>query len=70
MKHQKFIHILTIALFVLPLALGLILFAALPDNDFSEEEKREFVSVYCQHLDLPGFTVEKVLEAVAANPVR
>lgn len=40
MKHQKIIHILTIVLFVLPLALGLVLFAALPDNDFSAEENR------------------------------
>lgn len=40
MKHQKIIQILTIVLFVLPLALGLVLFAALPDNDFSEEENR------------------------------
>lgn len=40
MKHQKIIQILTVVLFVLPLALGLILFAALPDNDFSAEENR------------------------------
>ena len=40
MKHQKIIHILTIVLFVLPLALGLLLFALLPDNDFSEQENR------------------------------
>ncbi len=40
MKHQRSIQILTIVLFVLPLALGLILFAALPDNDFSAEENR------------------------------
>ena len=40
MKHQKIIQILTVVLFVLPLALGLILFAVLPDNDFSAEENR------------------------------
>ena len=40
MKHQKIIHILTVVLFVLPLLLGLVLFIALPDNDFSEEENR------------------------------
>ncbi len=40
MKHQKFIQILTAVLFVLPLALGLIFFVALPDNDFSAEENR------------------------------
>ena len=40
MKHQKITHILTLVLFVLPLALGLILFVALPDNSFSAEENR------------------------------
>ena len=40
MKHQKLTHILTVVLFVLPLALGLILFVVLPDNDFSAEENR------------------------------
>ena len=40
MKHQKIANLLTVLLFVIPLALGLILFAALPDKDFSEEENR------------------------------
>lgn len=40
MKHQKISQILTVLLFVLPLALGVILFIALPDNDFSAEENR------------------------------
>ena len=40
MKHQKIANILTVLLFVIPLALGLILFVALPDKDFSEEENR------------------------------
>ena len=40
MKHQKLTQILTVVLFVLPLALGLILFVALPDNAFSSEENR------------------------------
>ena len=40
MKHQKMTQILTIVLFVLPLVLGLILFLALPDHDFSAEENR------------------------------
>ncbi|MBE6675423.1 MAG: hypothetical protein E7594_01140 [Ruminococcaceae bacterium] len=41
MKHQKITNLLTVLLFVIPLALGLILFAALPDKDFSEEENRD-----------------------------
>ena len=41
MKHQKITNILTVLLFVIPLALGLLLFAALPDSDFSDEENRE-----------------------------
>ena len=41
MKHQKIANILTVLLFVIPLALGLILFVALPDKDFSEEENRD-----------------------------
>ena len=40
MKHQKLTQILTVVLFVLPLALGLLLFVALPDNAFSPEENR------------------------------
>ena len=40
MKHQKITQILTVVLFVLPLALGLLLFVALPDNAFSPEENR------------------------------
>ena len=40
MKHQKITNILTVVLFVLPLALGLILFVALPDSSFSEQENR------------------------------
>lgn len=40
MKNQKIIHILTVLLFVLPLALGLIMLVALPDSDFSAEENR------------------------------
>ena len=41
MKHQKITNLLTVLLFVIPLALGLILFAALPDKDFSKEENRD-----------------------------
>ncbi len=40
MKHQKITNLLTVLLFVVPLALGLIFFAALPDKDFSAEENR------------------------------
>ncbi len=40
MKHQNFSYILTTAIFVLLLSLGLVLFVALPDNDFSAEENR------------------------------
>ncbi len=40
MKHQKITDILTFVLFAVPLALGLLLFVALPDNDFSTEENR------------------------------
>ncbi len=40
MKNQKIIHMLTVVLFVLPLFLGLVLFIALPDRDFSAEENR------------------------------
>ena len=40
MKHQKITQILTVVLFVLPLALGLVLFVALPDHSFSEQENR------------------------------
>ena len=41
MKHQRITNLLTVLLFVIPLALGLLLFAALPDKDFSEEENRD-----------------------------
>ncbi len=41
MKHQKITNLLTVLLFVVPLVLGLILFVALPDKDFSEEENRD-----------------------------
>lgn len=40
MKHQKIANILTFVLFALPLALGLVLFALLPDRSFSDEENR------------------------------
>lgn len=40
MKHQKITNIFTVVLFVLPLALGLILFVVLPDSSFSEQENR------------------------------
>ena len=40
MKHQKIANILTFVLFALPLALGLLLFALLPDRSFSAEENR------------------------------
>lgn len=40
MKQQKISQILTVVLFVLPLVLGIVLFIALPDKDFSEEENR------------------------------
>ena len=34
MKHQKIANILTFVLFALPLALGLLLFALLPDRSY------------------------------------
>ena len=40
MKHQKISNLLTVLLFVIPLALGLLLFVLLPDKDFSEQENR------------------------------
>ncbi len=48
MKNQRIIHVLTIVLFVLPLALGLVLFVALPDKNKSEQENRVL-----QELPLP-----------------
>lgn len=53
MKHQKISNILTFVLFVLPLALGLVFFVALPDNDFSAEENRSLQT-------FPGLTWESV----------
>ncbi|MBQ7379562.1 MAG: hypothetical protein IJW70_07805 [Clostridia bacterium] len=55
MKHQKITNILTFVLFVVPLALGLIFFIALPDQDFSAEENRSLQT-------LPELTWESLSE--------
>lgn len=55
MKHQKITGIITIVLFVLPLALGLILFALLPDSSFSEQENRPLKT-------FPKFSLTSLIE--------
>lgn len=55
MKHQKITNILTFVLFVVPLALGLIFFIALPDQNFSAEENRSLQT-------LPELTWESLSE--------